>query len=164
MHSQRSSSTAFHHLFVNVRPGEDVEDLLALSANAFALLRVLLLHLADRLLLPRNQRCHVDLRDAWDCAIESSIWLLRSLAKANDVEGQDVCKRNDVVVPGLSGERSGGIRGRGRSVDRDRVCSVASSEQGAFKDVVVGRACDSDPGQCQCCNLRLYSLSKGSVP
>jgi hypothetical protein len=132
-----------------VRPADRIEYLLRFSADTLAPLLVLLLHLTDSLLLSCHQRCHVDLRDAGDRAVEPCICLLPSFTEANDFEGQYVCEGDDVVVAGLRGERSGGIGRRRSGIDRNCVCSVACCEESAFKDIVVGRACDLDTVQCQ---------------
>jgi hypothetical protein len=154
----------------DVRPADGVKDLLCLSAHTLALLFVPLLHLTDCLLLSCQQRCHVHLRDAGDCAVEACICLLPSFTEANDLEGQYVCEGDDVIVAGLRGERGGRVRRRRRGVDRNCVCGVACCKEGALNDIVVGRACDLDTVQRQsCCSApfkasRLYSLSKGSIP
>ena len=128
----------------DVRPRDEIKQLLCLAADALALLRILLLHLADRLLLAGLQRREIDLCDAGQRGIEAGSCLGGMLACADYLKRQDVCEWDDVVVAGLAGQRRGWVRGRGGRVDGDGIGRVAGGEEGAFEDGVGGRAGDLD--------------------
>jgi hypothetical protein len=130
----------------NSRPRDGIKDILRLLANPLALLRILLLHLADRLLLPCPYSVQVNVGDAGQRAIEAGRGLCSALSGANKLEAEDVGEGDDVVVAGLAGEWRRGVWRGGSGVDGDGIGDVACGEEGALKNVVMGGACDFDAG------------------
>lgn len=70
----------------DVRPRDEIKQLLRLAAHALALLCILLLHLADRLLLAGLQRREIDLCDARQRCIEARGRLGSTLACTDNLE------------------------------------------------------------------------------
>jgi hypothetical protein len=71
----------------NVRPRNRIEQFLRLLANSFPLLRILLLHLADRVFFARLQRRDVYFADTRYRSVEAWCGLNSTLAGAHDLEG-----------------------------------------------------------------------------
>lgn len=116
-------------------------------ADTLAFLCILLLHLTDGLLLPSLQRRKIYLGDTWHSAIEARRRLGYAFARCDNLERQDVCEGDDVVVTGLAGEGRRGVwRGRG-SVDGNGIGEVACGEEGALEDIVIWCAGDFDSGE-----------------
>jgi hypothetical protein len=70
----------------DVRPRNEIEQLLRLTAHALALLCIPLLHIADRLLLAGLQRREIDLCDARQRCIEARGCLGGALARADNLK------------------------------------------------------------------------------
>jgi hypothetical protein len=70
----------------DVRPRDEIEQLLRIAAHALALLCILLLHFADRLLLAGLQRREIDLCDARQRCIEACGCLGSTLARADNLK------------------------------------------------------------------------------
>ena len=126
------------------RATDGIEDLLSLLANALALLRIPLLHLAYGLLLPRFDSVHVYLGDAGQSALEARCRARSPFTHADELEIEDVGKGNDVVIARLACEQSGRVR-RGRCrVDGNSIGDVACREKSALEHLVMGGASDLD--------------------
>lgn len=123
-----------------------IEQLLCFRTNTLALLHVLLLHLANRVIFTCLQRGQIHLGDAGQCAIETRCRLSCSLSCSNDLERFNVRERNDVVIARLAENGGGGVRRSRCGVDRYGVGDVASRKKGAFKDVLARGTCDFDAG------------------
>jgi hypothetical protein len=105
-----------------------VKDLLGLLCHALSNQCILLSDFLNSLLLSRLSSLDIDFGDARESAFEAGSRLWNSLTRAEQFETKDVRKGDDVVVPGLAGQRCGRVWGSRRCVDCDCVEDVAACE------------------------------------